>query len=161
MATKPVHTQTATARAAKKVANNSDTQRAEAERIAAASYMFNGYAPDSVPSNTRLLISAVGQLIGFGLSFYWGVQAVGWLMAATLAATSSTVIAVCLMFVGAALAFHAAWRTGRVVEEVVLNWRFESVADIGRDIRIGAAKKLSLVRGWFTPTDRIEVEAAR
>lgn len=146
--------QTATARAAKTA-----TKSPQAEP--AATYMFDGFELPAAPSSTRLLVSAVAQLVSFGLSFYWGVQALGWLMAASLAATSSAFIGLVLLFLGAYLTFVAAWRTGRIAEDIVLNWRFDSIADIGRDIRIGAAKKMSLVRGWFTPSDRIEVEPAR
>jgi hypothetical protein len=157
MVTKP--TPTKTAAAARKVASNSDTQRAEAERVAARAAYFESLVSDT-PSRARQLVASIGQLVSFATTFYWGLQAVGWLSAAALMFTGSAFITFCTVFIGALLAFRASWHAGTAAFAFVVEFDGDTINSVGRDLRIAAAKKTSLVKSWFQRSDRIDVAAA-
>lgn len=155
-------TKTATARAAasqptktprvtRKVVDNTDAQTAYAERVSAAQQEY--MASQHVPSGTRLVVAAVSRLLTFSVSIYWGLEATGLIMTAAIALTGSSFIAFVIGLTALLLAFSAAWQAGSAVGDFLINFDQANAARIGRDLRVAAAKKVNLVRGWFKKPD--------
>jgi hypothetical protein len=153
---------TATAKAAAHVngAPSADKLRAEnAERMARIHAIMGEAAP--MPSATHQLIATIGQLVAFSASIYWGVQLTGLLMTAAIVFTGSAFLAFVIGVTTAILAFKAAWSLGTNVSRFILDFDVNDATNVGHDLRIAAAKKVSLVKGWFKREDRIEVAPAR
>lgn len=147
-------------RASRKVSpteTNKDAQRVYAERVAQAQDEF--LAAHDVPSHKRMLVASVTQLLVFGTSFYWGIQATGWLMAASMIFTGSAFIAFLVALVGAVLTFKAAWNAGFSAATLITEFDFNDLANTGRAIKESATKRVSLVRDWFKPAATEEVAA--
>jgi hypothetical protein len=169
-------TKTATARAAaptakptatkapritRKVVDNTDAQTAYAERVSAAQQEY--MESQHVPSGTRLVVAAVSRLLTFSVSIYWGLEATGLIMTAAIALTGSSFIAFVVGLTAALLAFSAAWQAGSAVGQFLINFDQANAARIGHDLRIAAAKRVNLVRGWFKKpdiTDPIDLQSA-
>lgn len=103
----------------------------------------------AMPSPTRQLIASIGQLVSFSASIYWGLQVTGWLMAAAITFTGSGFIGFVIGVVAAVLSFRAAWRAGTFVADLILNFDSGNAHDYGHELRVAAARRISVVRGWF------------
>lgn len=130
---------------------NVDAQRVYAERVAQAQDEY--LHTFGTPSHVRMIVASVTQLAVFTLSVYWGMQAVGWVMAAAMLFTGSGFIAFVIALLGAFLTIRAAWRTGFGAAMIVTNFSFENVASIGSDIKAAAKSKVTVVTGWFKRND--------
>jgi hypothetical protein len=139
---------TPTAKAARAATNNTDAQRVYAERVAQAQDEF--LASNAVPSHTRQLVASVAQLLGFSVSIYWGVQLSGALMTAAVLYTGSAFIAFVLGMIAVVLSFKAAWNTGTFIARFVLDYDSDTLAEAGRELRIASARRVSIVKRWFT-----------
>lgn len=126
-------------------------QRVYAERIASAQDEY--LASVDAPTHTRMLVASVTQLLTFSVSMYWSVQLTGWVMTAALLFTGSSFVAVLIAILGLVLAFKAAWRAGFTAAEVVSNASFKTAGNVGASIKDAAARKVSMVRGWFVRDD--------
>lgn len=135
-----------------------DAQRQYAEATARAQDEY--LARISVPSHTRQLVASVSQLIVFSASFYWGVYATGWLMFVAATATTSAFLTFVVGLVTTLLALKASWDASTAAAEFISNFKLENAADIGRDLRIAAAKRVNLVKGWFKRDDAMEAQHA-
>jgi hypothetical protein len=145
-ASKPVATA-----AAQSVGSEHDAHRIYAEATAKARDEYLGAS--NMPSQTRVLVSKVAQFLSFSTSIYWGVQATGLLVIVATAFTGSAFIGFCIALITSWLAISAAWETGVFIRELVLGFNTNTLADTGRDIRVAAARKVSLVKGWFKRDD--------
>ena len=130
---------------------NVDAQRVYAERVAQAQDEY--LHTFGTPSHTRMIVASVTQLAVFSLSIYWGMQAVGWVMAAAMLFTGSGFIAFVIALLGAFLTIRAAWRTGFGAAMVVTNFSFANVTAIGADIKAAAKSKVTVVTSWFKHND--------
>lgn len=99
----------------------------------------------------RVLIASVAWLLTYATSFYWGYNVALWLTAATYLLTTSMFLAYLVAFVMAVAAFIGAFTAAGTVGKFILTFDTAKAVDTGRDLRIAAARKVSLVRGWFTP----------
>ena len=148
-ATKP--TATKTPRATRKAVVDVDAHTAYAERVAAAQDEY--LSSQHVPSGVRLVVGAVSRLLTFSVSIYWGLEATGLIMTAAIALTGSSFIAFVVGLTALLLAFSAAWQAGSVIGDFIIDFDWKRTAAVGRDLRVAAAKRVSLVKGWFKRTD--------
>jgi len=149
---KTVKTPTARA-AAPKEQRNTDAHTQYAERMA---HVRDEYlASQNVPSGVRLVVAAVSRLLAFSVSIYWGLEASAILMTAAIALTGSGFIAFVIGLTALLLAFSAAWQAGSAVGNFILTFNFNDARDTGRDLRIAAAKRVNLVKGWFKRDDAV------
>ena len=143
--------------AAHEAAGNVDAQRIYAERIAQANDDL--LASYNVPSKMRIAVAAITRLLAFSVSMYWGLEAASLLMVAAVSLTASAFITWVVAFMAMVLAFYAAWQTAAAIGQFVLDFKVENIRDTGRDLRIAAAKRVSLVKGWFRkPEVELELE---
>ncbi len=153
-------TKTRTAQAAAQAVNGSahTPEQIHASRLAQINDEY--MASSGVPSSQRQIVAGIGQLLMFSTSIYWGIQAVGVLMTAAIVFTGSSFLAFVVGVMGAFLAIKSAWDIGTGTARFILSYDTDTVADVGRDLRVAAARKVSLVKGWFKREDRIEVDAS-
>lgn len=154
----PKARRTSTAKAAHTATGNVDAQQIHAERMAQINDEY--MASQRVPSSIRLMVAAVGRLLSFSASIYWGLELTGALMTAALIFTGSGFLAFCIGLTSLVLAFRAAWQVGTAVGEFIINFEPSTPANIGRELRVSAARKINLVKGWFTRKSDDELVAA-
>lgn len=147
----PKAKRTPASKAAHTASGNSDAHTVYAERMAQINDEY--LAANHVPSSARLMVAAITRLLSFSASIYWGIQGIGLLVTAAVVYTGSAFIAFCIGLTTALLAFRAAWSVGTAVGEFVINFNPDTPAQIGRDLRVSAARKVNLVKGWFTRKD--------
>lgn len=116
-------------------------------------------ASQNVPTATRTIVATIAHLLSLSVTLYWGIEATTALMAAAFLLTSSVFVTWVIGFMGLVLAFYAALQTGNAIGQFVLNFDYDRTAAIGRDLRVAAAKRISLVKGWFTRATPEEVAA--
>lgn len=114
-------------------------------------------AASALPTGKRMLVAVVASLVGYASSFYWSMIALDWLATVALAYTASNFIAFLIIVVGGVLAFIAAARLGYKIGMFVLGYKPGDMAKIGASLNEARRKRTSLVREWFTPSDRIAV----
>ncbi len=122
-----------------------------AEAMARMSASFDAEDIASPFFGKRVLIASVAWLLTYATSFYWGYNVALWLTAATYLLTTSVFLAYLVAFVMAVAAFISALIAAGHVGKFILTFDTAKAVDTGRDLRIAAARKVSLVRSWFTP----------
>lgn len=125
-------------------ANNAEAM----ERLSAA---FDAEDVASPFFGKRVLIASVAWLLTYATSFYWGYNVALWLAAATYLLTTSVFLAYIVAFLASVVALIGAFTAAGTVGKFILTFDTAKAVDTGRDLRIAAARKVSLVRGWFTP----------
>jgi len=157
--TTTAQTKTRTAKAAAQAVNGS-AHSAEQIHTARMAQINDEYmASKGVATPVRQIVAAVAQLATFSASIYWGCQAAGFLMTAAIVYTGSGFLAFVIGFMAMFLAIKASWSACCEVARGVIEFNVDDASNIGRDLRVAAAKKVSLVKGWFKREDRIEVAA--
>lgn len=146
----PVQTATAKA-AARTTAQNSDAQRKYAESVAAAQDEY--LAAKKVPSVTRQLCTSIAQAFVATCNLYWGIQVSGWLMTAALVYTGSAFLSFCIGVLAMFLSLKVAWDAGVFVADMVFNYDVDALASAGHELRVASARRVSLVKKWFTRSD--------
>lgn len=99
----------------------------------------------------RTLIASVAWLFTYATSFYWGYNVALWLAAATYLLTTSVFLAYIVAFLASVVALIGAFTAAGTVGKFILTFDTAKAVDTGRDLRVAAARKVSLVRSWFTP----------
>jgi len=107
-------------------------------------------ATENVPTATRVVVASVSHLLALSVTLYWGIEAATAVMAAAMILTSSVFITWVVGFIGLVLALYAALQAGSAIGDIVLKFDTKRAAAVGHDLRVAAAKRISLVKGWFT-----------
>lgn len=114
-----------------------------------------------LPSTRRVFVATfVAVLTSFGVGYIVGALT-DLAMTAALVYTGSMFLSTCILIMGIVIAIMAGARIGSAAALFVLGYKPGTFADAGAVIRDASRRKISLVRDWFTPADRIDVSVAR
>jgi hypothetical protein len=106
-----------------------------------------------MPTSARMLIATVAGLFAYAGSMYWAMQAVNYMVIASLVYTGSSFLAFVLLVTGWFFAIVGSLRLGWRVAKFILGYQSGDIASAAQALRTKAATKVSPVRGWFTRSD--------
>ena len=114
-----------------------------------------------VPSGRRVLVATFAWFISFASSYYWGIQAIAWMIAVAATATTSQFLLFLVAFIGGVIAIFTAFTLAGSAFNAVLSFDVHSALAVGHDVRDAAKRRVSLVRGWFKRSDDEYVHEVR
>jgi Zn-dependent protease with chaperone function len=110
-----------------------------------------------LPSGTRLLISTIAGVVGYGTTIYMVTPVVVWLAGAAMALTGWMFLSYVIGLVAWAIGVFFSLYVGMKAFSTTFDVDFDRVASTGRTLREAAKRRVSLVRGWFKRSDYIVV----
>lgn len=133
--------------------DDGDAMQRYAERIAQARDEL--FAEYNAPSSSRVAVATISALLTYGVGVYWAAQVINIAVVAVTILTGSAFLAFLVGFIGYVIALVGSLRMAWTVGKFVLGYEVGDFARIGQSIKESANAKVSLVRGWFTPAQRV------